>query len=135
MKLLADTNIILRLLTQDDAEQFRHISNMLESRKYELIITAVTITEACWILRNKAGRYKLNNETIGNIFLDLLAVENILPEDEHIRTALHLFTEVKNVDFVDCYLSAKSKNSNTAVTTWDNDFRKLSCEYYKPSDL
>lgn len=135
MKLLVDTNIIMRILAKDDVEQLRHISNMLESRKYELIITAVTITEACWILGSKNGDYRLSNETIGDIFLDLLTVDNIYPEDDDIRTALHQFVKAKNVDFVDCYLSAKSNRSKTPIATYDKDFRKLGCEYYKPSDL
>jgi predicted nucleic-acid-binding protein len=44
-----DTNIIVRLLTQDDLSQYKKAYNLLN--KYEVFITETVILETEWVLR------------------------------------------------------------------------------------
>ncbi|MCR2805481.1 PIN domain-containing protein [Paenibacillus soyae] len=128
--LLSDTNIILRLLLNDDAEQTEAIVKLFEEEKITLVVTAPVVAEACWTLK---AYYKFSRQEIASALLDLLDHEDISVEQ-----ALIAAIEVhgaKNVDLVDAYLSEKAKMDKQPVLTWDKDFKKLGCEYYKPNEL
>lgn len=132
MKLYADTNILVRILVQDDNEQLKQIIALIDSGKYKLLISSAVIIELCWILKS---RFKLNNEKIGNAILELMKVENLLFEEETVLNSTAKQFMKTNLDVVDVYLAIKSTIGDTPVLTWDSDFRKLACEYYKPSEL
>ncbi|MEW4426005.1 PIN domain-containing protein [Paenibacillus pabuli] len=131
-QLYVDSNIIVSLLTKDEPEQFKHISDMLESGKYQLMITAGIILETCWILKRV---FEFSNPQVGHALLHLLQVENVEPEEESIILTLNIYARHENMDIADCFLSAKSKVNNIPVVTFERDFRKLGCEYYKPNQL
>ncbi|MNW60347.1 tRNA(fMet)-specific endonuclease VapC [compost metagenome] len=132
MDFLADTNILVRLFTQDDKEQFKKVSEMLDSGDFQIIVSSPVIIETCWVLKS---HYKHSNVDVGNALLSLSQIDNIIFEEDYMKDALRLFVDQGNVDIVDCYLSAKSKTINMPVVTWDSDFKKLGCEYYKPNQL
>ncbi|SDD49843.1 Predicted nucleic-acid-binding protein, contains PIN domain [Paenibacillus sp. CF095] len=132
MDFLADTNILVRLFTQDDKEQFEKFSEMLDSGDIQMMVSSPVIIETCWVLKS---HYKHPNVDVGNALLNLSQIDNIIFEEDYMKDALRLFVEKGNVDIVDCYLSAKSKTINMPVVTWDGDFKKLGCEYYKPDQF
>lgn len=132
MNFLADTNILVRLFTQDDKEQFEKVSEMLDSGDIQIMVSSPVMIETCWVLKS---HYKHANVDVGNALLNLSQIDNIIFEEDYMKDALRLFVEKGNVDIVDCYLSAKSKTINLPVVTWDSDFKKLGCEYYKPDQF
>lgn len=89
---------------KDDSEHFKHISDMLEFEKYQVIITAGIILETCWILSKV---FEFSNPQVGHAFLHLLQVENVEPEEESSILTLNIYARHENIDITDCFLSAE----------------------------
>ncbi|WP_078427560.1 PIN domain-containing protein [Alkalihalobacterium alkalinitrilicum] len=133
-KFLVDTNVLIRMLVNDDPIKFDTIVKLVEKvEKSELIlvIPTVVIAESCWLLKSF---YKLDKPKITEYLLDIIESENVEVEEDNVIIALKMYSE-KNVDFADALLSRKT-NSKLAVLTWEKkDFKKLECEYYIPEEL
>ncbi|GBG06882.1 PIN domain nuclease [Paenibacillus agaridevorans] len=128
----ADTNVILRILTGDDEAQIQTLVTLFEREAIRLVVTSTVVTELCWILTKY---YKFKQEDAGNALLALMEYSDVEFEEEGIiQKSLQEFKR-SSLDFVDCYLSAKAIYSRLPVLTWDNDFRKLEAEFYKPEEL
>ncbi|MBD2869168.1 PIN domain-containing protein [Paenibacillus arenilitoris] len=128
---LADTNIITRLLLNDDPLQSEAIVRLIDEDKITLVVTTAVIAELCWLLKSY---YKFSREKIAHALLELLDHEDIIVQEPVVKTALEVHGE-RNVDFVDAYLAEKSRADKHPVLTWDKDFKKLRCEYYKPDKI
>lgn len=132
-RMYADTNTIVRLLAKDDEDQKRHIINAIAENKVSLVISDTVAIECCWTLKH---HYGLTNNVIGQAISNLAEVENITFESNDImRTTLLQFSKQGNVDIVDVHLSVLSLLNTTPVLTYDRDFKKLSCEYYRPDQI
>lgn len=131
MNYIADTNIIVRLLVQDDAKQVGKLVELIHTGKVNLILTSHVIIETCRVLQS---RYNLSNAKIASALCALLQTDEVIQADEWIEEALALYSD-KNVDILDAYLAVRSKRLKTPVLSWDQDFRKLDCEWYTPSEL
>lgn len=73
MKVTADTNVLVRALTEDDAEQSKAAQQAL--RRAELVaLTMPTLCELVWVLRS----YKIRPDDIAASIRNLLDAENIV---------------------------------------------------------
>ncbi|WP_127585005.1 PIN domain-containing protein [Paenibacillus koleovorans] len=131
MNVLVDTNVIVRLLVQDDLKQLGELVNLLDTGKINLVVTPFVVIESCWVLKS---RYQIPSSAIAKALLAFLQSDEVMNEDSYIEEALERFAE-KNVDILDAYLSVRSKSLKIPVLTWDKDFRKLDCEFYTPTEL
>ena len=132
---IADTNLIVRFLTNDDEVQSavaKEIMKRVDNNIITLHIPDIVIMETCWVLKSIYG---YNNNLISETLLKLIECEGIYTESNIIGNALELFGD-KKVDLADALISLKSINQNMPVITWNTkDFKKLSCEFYKPEEL
>ncbi|MFZ5633367.1 MAG: PIN domain-containing protein [Bacillota bacterium] len=130
--ILADTNILIRLFTQDDDKQVEEILSIIEQGA-TLFILSIVLIEAYWILSKS---YNYEKKDIINVFQELIDSDDVELEEEIImQRTLNTFQTV-NADFVDVYLAEKSKELKLPVLTWNHkDFKKLNCEYHRPQDL
>lgn len=81
MKITADTNILVRAVTQDDPEQ-GPIARSLVTEAELVAVTLPALCEMCWVLRHS---YKFGNDDVAaairlllnadNVALDRMAVE------------------------------------------------------------
>lgn len=134
-KFLVDTNVLIRLIVNDDPVKFNTIVKLVEKvekNEITLVIPTVVIAECCWLLKSF---YKLDKPKISEYLLDIIESENVEPEEDNVIKALKMYSD-KNVDFADALISSKAANNKLAVLTWDKkDFKKLACEYYSPEEL
>ena len=123
---IIDTNIFVRLLTQDVASQFEKAKKFfetIEKSQQKGLVSILVINETIWILRRY---YRLKKETFIPQILHLLALKNlkiIEVKKDVIVQALELML-MRNVDFTDAYLFCAKGDKE--VFSFDEDFKKLS---------
>ncbi|MFN3820472.1 type II toxin-antitoxin system VapC family toxin [Blastomonas sp.] len=75
MLLGADTNIIIRLVVEDDAEQLDRIGELLS--EHELFVPLTVLLETEWVLRS---RFQWSRADIATTFAALIMLEGIFVE-------------------------------------------------------
>ncbi len=105
-----DTNIIVRLLTKDDASQYQQVYKLFDT--HTIFITDTVILETEWVLRF-AYDYKV--EEIASAFTLLLGLENVkvnYPE----RLAQAITWHKQGLDFADALHLANSQHCKKLYT-------------------
>lgn len=112
-----DTNLIVRLLTEDDPGQAKRAAKTMASD--QIFIPKTVILETEWVLRYA---YEISREDICNGFRKLLGLPNLEVEDQQsVFQAISWFS--KGLDFADALHLASSPSANSFVT-FDKDFIK-----------
>jgi len=93
-----DTNVLVRLLTQDDASQARHADAFLD-RERPLWISTVVLIETCWVVVSAYGWSKPRLVAMLAGLAD--SVDFTLQEAAPVRAAISLFAESR-ADFTEC---------------------------------
>ncbi len=111
-----DTNVLLRRILNDDAEQATKARRLFEGTR-PVLITDVVLAEMVWTITGK--RYGATKEDIQSVVMSLMEETNIVVEDRQaIWSALNDFiasrpikTEngIKTADFADALIVNKSK--------------------------
>ncbi|TNH41788.1 PIN domain-containing protein [Photorhabdus luminescens] len=111
-----DTNVVLRYLLQDDANQSQKANALFEG-KQKILITDVVLVETIWTLRGK--RYLLPKETLVEVLHRLIEEPNVVFEDGHaLWCALDDYINAKPIkcggktkqaDFADALIVNKSQ--------------------------
>ncbi len=133
IELVADTNVILRILIREDSEQNRTMRKVLEKiDRGELVLHVPNevIMETVWVLESY---YQLERSLISETLTRLLESDGMVA-DHRMQQALIQFGSTK-FDLVDLYLANHSNSSNIGLLSWDNDFKKLDCEWYTPDQV
>ncbi len=104
-----DTNILVRLLTADDARQFAAAEAIFRSRVW---LAKTVLLESAWVL-GKA--YGFDDKTIAQAFRQLLNLSSVSMEDrESVLTALGLVDE--GLEFADALHLGSSPQNATFVS-------------------
>ena len=77
-----DTNVVIRLVISDDAEQTRRARKLVDqtlSRDEPVLVSLLVLLESEWVLRS---RYGFNREALMSIFRALLEARELSFEDE-----------------------------------------------------
>ena len=123
-----DTNVLLRYLLDDDAQQSQKAKKLINGQQ-TVLITDVVLTETIWVLKGK--RYQVSKDNIVDVIHALFAEPNIQFEDaQGVWCALKDFVnaapikvrgKVKQADFPDALIINKAKRygelNNMQVTT------------------
>jgi predicted nucleic-acid-binding protein len=123
-----DTNVLLRYLLDDDAQQSQKAKTLINGQQ-TVLITDVVLTETIWVLKGK--RYQVSKDNIVDVIHALFAEPNIQFEDaQAVWCALKDFVnaapikvkgKVKQADFPDALIINKAKRygelNNMQVTT------------------
>lgn len=132
---LIDTNIVIRILTNDPPELAAQLEGLLEevdNREISFFVPSMVIAEACWVLQSV---YSFSKKEIGQALLEFVSSEGVEVEEKFVLQALESFHK-NNVDFIDAYLSLKAHHKETPIITWNKkDFKKLECEFYSPNEM
>ena len=125
-----DTNIIVRLLTQDDEKQYRQSLDLFS--KNEIVILDTVILETEWVLR---FAYNFDSIAISRAFTKLFGLPNIHVSNPD-RLAQAIKWHTSGMDFADAFHLAQCENVN-CFFTFDNKLinksKKLSsCQVVKP---
>lgn len=123
---LVDTNVFLRLLTEDDTAQTPAAKNFISkvvARKAQGYVTVPIILELVWTLESY---YELSRQDVAAKLSLLLNTTNLaIEKQDEIEEALEYYTNSK-ADFVDCYNAAFAKLSGDGtIISYDRHFDRL----------
>lgn len=111
-----DTNVVVRLVVADDAEQTRRARRLVEqalAREEPVLISLLVLLESKWVLRS---RYGFNREGLLGIFHALLEARELSFEDEPaLEEALFNWKE-SACGFSDCLIAAHNRQIGCRAT-------------------
>lgn len=123
--LIIDTNVFLRFLLDDIPSQTKKATEVLikaKSKRLKIFVPQIIIFEILFALDKY---YKFPKTEVMEKVRTLLATSYLDIEDRAVfQEALEVFKS-KNIDFVDCFLICKAKESNSILFTFDKDLSKL----------
>lgn len=112
-----DTNVVIRLLTQDDEQQ--HNKSLKLFQEQDIFIPDTVILETEWVLR---FAYHFKPDEICEAFRNLLGLSNVqLANGNLIAQTLQWYEH--GLDFADAFHLAQSQNCS-AIYTFDSKFVK-----------
>lgn len=109
-RIVADTNVLVRLLVRDDVEQWEIASRLFRQHGFVLLTTVVLETE--WVLRS---RYRMGATQVCTLFEDMMRLQEVeFQEPERVRLALaaHRF----GMDFADALHAVATPGGHTFLT-------------------
>jgi predicted nucleic-acid-binding protein len=114
-----DTNILARLVTNDDPVQARQAALLIDAGG-ALFVPMSVILELEWVLR---GAYALDKSAVTRSFEALLSIKNMTFERAaDVQHAIELY--LHGFDFADALHHCGAKGC-TVFATFDDKFRKL----------
>jgi predicted nucleic-acid-binding protein len=116
---VVDTNILIRLLTKDDQEQYQKVYALFQDEDIFLIETVLLETEL--VLRYS---YKFEKHQIIQAFRQLLSLPNVFVENHQLISNALDWAE-QGLDFPDALHLAKSQTESFFLT-FDQSFIKRS---------
>ncbi len=121
-----DTNVLVRFLVQDDAEQFEKASKLIKrevTAGRPVFVNQLVLLETEWVLRS---RYAAPKDKIIAALSGLLEAVDVQLEDEAvIEEALYMWKDA-SADFADCLIGAKNRRMGCRATaTFDVGAAKL----------
>ena len=116
-----DTNVLVRLLTRDDARQVARAEAFVVNGAW---VPHLAVAEATWVLGAVYGR---DPEHIATAVEMLLSHEHLTIQDaEVVAAAVALFRRRPKVGFSDCLmLEVARKAGHTPLGTFDRDLGKI----------
>jgi predicted nucleic-acid-binding protein len=119
--LALDTNVLVRLVARDDADQVRAAELIVTKGAW---VSHLVLAETLWVLDSV---YDLTRQQIAIAVEMLLNHENLSVQDADVVTAaLDRYRERIAVDFSDCLvLEIARKAGHLPVATFDRNFAKF----------
>jgi len=119
-RIIADTNLFLRLLTDDVPDQvdlFIELLNKAAKGEFQFVINPMVIAEIVWTLESY---YHLPKSRIQSQILAILNTPGLdVMDSDLVLQAIHWYLE-KNVDFIDAFNAAWMQQQGiTSVYTFD----------------
>ena len=119
-----DTNVLVRLLIEEDAEQTALAVQFFDARSSRdpAFVSLVVVAELAWVL----GRtYKFGHDRVRTVMLGLLETPDVVVErDDIVRWALAYFDHAK-IDLADLLIAEVSRQADCPATvTFDRNAAK-----------
>jgi predicted nucleic-acid-binding protein len=116
-----DTNVLVRLVVRDDAEQTRQADSFVEKGAW---LSILVLAEATWVLRSV---YALDATSLAAAIKMLLDHEHLTVQDaDVVEAALDLFRSRPVLRFTDCViLHLARKAGHLPLGTFDRALRRV----------
>ncbi len=116
-----DTNLVIRLITRDDAEQTRRAEEFVTKGAW---VSHLVLVEAVWVLESV---YDVSSPNIAITIEMLLNHERLILQDpDAVAAALGIFRTSSKADFSDCLiLETARKAGHLPLGTFDRTLAKL----------
>lgn len=113
-----DTNIVIRLITQDNEKMVKKAEKLLSKKDKMYVFEDAAMMEVVFVLTR--GGYDLTREETAESINALLKTKNICCNKGLIEDSLNLYVKHPKLSFVDCYLTAATAISQeTPLWTLD----------------
>lgn len=117
---IADANTILRYLLNDHEELSEKATVIIENN--EVLLPNEVIAQIVYVLEKV---YKVKNEEISDVLLELLKYTNIVVNDIGVLEEALLLFGKRRLDFVDTLLYAYNKVKGYQIYTFDKKLNRL----------
>lgn len=116
-----DTNVLVRLLVQDDEEQFRATSKLLSRKGAKFFVSDLVLMELDWVLRKL---YDWKPQEVIDALYQMLAIHNLVFENEP-RLLAVLEAMKKGAGMADELVAAVAKHHGCSeLASFDKSFAK-----------
>ena len=106
-----DTNLLVRLLTNDDPQQARRVAELIDASS-ACFVPITVVLELEWVLR---GAYQLPREAILHALRGLIAIRQLhLEQEEQVLQALDAYAQ--GLDFADALHRLRSEGCAALVS-------------------
>ncbi len=124
-----DTNALVRLLVEDDAEQAGMVQQLVifaEEKSINLLILPEVLLETVWVLESV---FQCKRSEISKFLQALIATATFtMPDDAVIRSVIRQYQ--KGADFADALIMNQAKKEKAvALFSFDKDLSKKYPEY------
>ena len=121
-----DTNVVLRLLLNDDPKQrLRAASAIAQAKKSDITvtITLAVVLELEWVLRSSAKMGKAQILSVFNLLLESYDIE--IDNEKVLEQALHIY-DGSAADFAEClFLAQYQRMGCHTMLTFDNKAARM----------
>jgi predicted nucleic-acid-binding protein len=122
-----DTNVLVRLLTRDEAKQAEKVRLLFEAyadANDEFFVSDVVLAELAWTLERAYG---FNRSDIGETFGALSENASLGFESRDVLRVARAIFESANVGFADCLIAARAQFKGcSSLVTFDKAMRAIS---------
>jgi predicted nucleic-acid-binding protein len=111
-----DTNVLVRFLVRDDAQQFEIVHKMLEREALasrRVFISQLVLQEMEWVLRSRYGFSK--SQILGAVSSLLDAMDFELEDEAAVEQAIFIWKD-HSAGFWDCLIGARNQRMGCATT-------------------
>ena len=124
-----DTNIIVRLMTDDNQEQVKKVKKLFSHKNKLYVFEDSAMMEVVFVLSGPL--YRLNREQISKGIKTVMLLPNLVCNKSIIEGALDLYVSHPKLSFVDCYLAVVTDTSQEKPL-WTFDHKLLAqCPFAK----
>jgi predicted nucleic-acid-binding protein len=121
-----DTNVVVRLVVADDAEQTRRARKLIDQaldRDEAVLVSLLVLLESEWVLRS---RYGFSRDALLSIFRALLEARELSFEDEPALEEALFHWKDSGCGFSDCLIAAHNRQMGCRATaTFDAKATRL----------
>lgn len=119
-----DTNIIVRLLTNDPPDLARRVANFIDSQPdSRFVLNDLIIAEVVYVLESF---YNVNKSTIADKLSKFFTIPNVKVEGQEVVEKALGFYNQNNIDYAEAYLTAYAlKKKVKEILSFDKDLDKI----------
>ncbi len=127
MKVALDTNLLVRLVVDDDTAQVDQVERLLD-RAEEVFIPIITLCEVVWVLRRS---YKMPTTSIVAALRSIAGIQSVAIDRPAFEAGLEMLA--RGGDFADgCVLFEAKRAKCDRLATFDRTFAELSDGFASP---
>ena len=131
--ILVDTNVLLRVILDDDVKQSQQAAAFIDRAKVkdrDLVVPQVVLAEVAWVLEDKGWE----REDVAGALREVCTDERLtVRESETFIAATRIYAK-HNVSMVDAYQAALAAEGGwLGIASFDRDFEKLGVKRIDPS--
>lgn len=113
-----DTNIIIRLITQDSPDEVKKAEKLIADKHKIYVFEDAAIMEVVFVLMSDF--YRFTRQDVADSLKTIMLIDNIYFNKSVISHALDMFIAHPKLSFVDCYLAIMTETSDeTPLWTLD----------------
>lgn len=119
-RVVIDTNLLVRYLTQDDSEKADAVESLLDkagSGEVTILIPSIVIAELVWVLESF---YKLEAVEVSELVESILNTPGLEVNEKEILLTICKTYREKKIDFIDAWIMEfAKKNSIDTIYSFD----------------